>query len=446
MSKRYLTAESVCAGHPDKLCDIIADSILEACLRKDKASRVACEVMATKGKIIVAGEISCSEKIDIRYIVRNVLKEIGYNPLKFLIYVFVHKQSVDIATGVDTALEVRNGINEQYGSIGAGDQELLLIPNIPHETVPVGTDEEDNVVLRVEGEPPQFSFEPQPHWDIGENLDILDFTRGVKIAGSRFTVLKGWAAKLERAIVNFMLDLHTTEHGYTEIFPPFLVNRQTMTGTGQLPKFEEDLFLSERDDLFLIPTAEVPVTNLYSQEILPGEILPIYHTAYTACFRAEAGAAGRDTRGLIRQHQFNKVELVKFATPEDSYLELEKLTDNAEEVLRRLGLPYRVVTLSTGDLGFSAAKTYDLEVWFPAAGGYREISSCSNFEDFQARRANIRYRPEPGARPRFVHTLNGSGLAVGRTLAAVLENYQQEDGSVVVPEALRPYMGIDVIS
>lgn len=326
------------------------------------------------------------------------------------------------------------------------NQELLLIPNIPHETVPVGNDEEDNVVLRLEGEPTKFSFEPKPHWDIGENLDILDFTRGVKIAGSRFTVLKGWAAKLERAIVNFMLDLHTTEHGYTEVFPPYLVNRQTMTGTGQLPKFEEDLFLCERDDLFLIPTAEVPVTNLYSSEILPGEILPIYHTAYTACFRAEAGAAGRDTRGLIRQHQFNKVELVKFTTPEESYLELEKLTDNAEEVLRRLGLPYRVVTLATGDLGFSAAKTYDLEVWLPAAGSYREISSCSNFEDFQARRANIRYRPEPGARPRFVHTLNGSGLAVGRTLAAVLENYQQEDGSVVVPEALRPYMGVDVIS
>ena len=325
-------------------------------------------------------------------------------------------------------------------------QELLLIPNIPHETVPVGNDEEDNVVLRLEGEPTKFSFEPKPHWDIGENLDILDFTRGVKISGSRFTVLKGWAAKLERAIVNFMLDLHTTEHGYTEVFPPYLVNRQTMTGTGQLPKFEEDLFLCERDDLFLIPTAEVPVTNLYSSEILPGEILPIYHTAYTACFRAEAGAAGRDTRGLIRQHQFNKVELVKFTTPEESYLELEKLTDNAEEVLRRLGLPYRVVTLATGDLGFSAAKTYDLEVWLPAAGTYREISSCSNFEDFQARRANIRYRPEPGARPRFVHTLNGSGLAVGRTLAAVLENYQQEDGSVVVPEALRPYMGVDVIS
>lgn len=325
-------------------------------------------------------------------------------------------------------------------------QALLLIPNIPHESVPVGTDEEDNVVLRIEGEPSKFGFEPRPHWEIGEELDILDFTRGVKLAGARFTVLKGWGAKLERALINFMLDLHTMEHGYTEVFPPFLVNRQTMTGTGQLPKFEDDLFLCERDDLFLIPTAEVPVTNLYSSEILPGEMLPIYHTAYTACFRAEAGAAGRDTRGLIRQHQFNKVELVKFTTPDDSYLELEKLTDDAEEVLRRLGLPYRVVSLSTGDLGFSAAKTYDLEVWFPAAGSYREISSCSNFEDFQARRANIRYRPEQGARPRFVHTLNGSGLAVGRTLAAVLENYQQEDGSVIVPEVLRPYLGIDVIS
>lgn len=325
-------------------------------------------------------------------------------------------------------------------------QALLLIPNIPHESVPVGTDEEDNVVLRIEGEPSKFGFEPRPHWEIGEELDILDFTRGVKLAGARFTVLKGWGAKLERALINFMLDLHTMEHGYTEVFPPFLVNRQTMTGTGQLPKFEDDLFLCERDDLFLIPTAEVPVTNLYSSEILPGEMLPIYHTAYTACFRAEAGAAGRDTRGLIRQHQFNKVELVKFTTPDDSYLELEKLTDDAEEVLRRLGLPYRVVSLSTGDLGFSAAKTYDLEVWFPAAGSYREISSCSNFEDFQARRANIRYRPEQGARPRFVHTLNGSGLAVGRTLAAVLENYQQEDGSVIVPEVLRPYLSIDVIS
>lgn len=323
---------------------------------------------------------------------------------------------------------------------------LLMIPNIPHETVPVGEDEEDNLVLRVEGEPPKFSFEPRPHWEIGEKLDILDFARGVKVAGARFTVLKGWGAKLERALVNFMLDLHTREHGYTEIFPPFLVNRATMTGTGQLPKFEEDLFLCQREDLFLVPTAEVPVTNLYSSEILAAEQLPIYHTAYTACFRAEAGAAGRDTRGLIRQHQFNKVELVKFTTPEDSYMELEKLTNDAEEVLQRLGLAYRVVSLCTGDLGFSAAKTYDLEVWLPAAGCYREISSCSNFEDFQARRANIRYRPEHGARPRFVHTLNGSGLAVGRTLAAILENYQQEDGSVVVPEVLRPYIGVDVIS
>lgn len=326
------------------------------------------------------------------------------------------------------------------------EKSMLMIPNIPHPSVPVGPDETANVVVRVEGEPPSFAFEPKPHWEIGEKLDILDFDRGVKIAGARFTVLKGWGARLERALVNFMLDLHTREHGYTEIFPPFLVNRATMTGTGQLPKFEEDLFLCQREDLFLIPTAEVPVTNLYSGEILPGDALPIYHTAYTACFRAEAGAAGRDTRGLIRQHQFNKVELVKFTTPEDSYAELESLTDNAEEVLRRLGLVYRVVSLSTGDLGFSAAKTYDLEVWLPSAGCYREISSCSNFEDFQARRANIRYRPEAGAKPRFVHTLNGSGLAVGRTLAAILENYQREDGSVVVPEVLRPYMGVDVIA
>lgn len=322
---------------------------------------------------------------------------------------------------------------------------LLLIPNIPHDTVPVGNDETDNVVLRTEGEPPSFDFEPRPHWEIGENLDILDFTRGVKIAGTRFTVLKGWGARLERSLINFMLDLHTKEHGYTEVFPPFLVNRTTMTGTGQLPKFEDDLFLCTRDDLFLIPTAEVPVTNLYSEEILPGDALPIYHTAYTACFRSEAGAAGRDTRGLIRQHQFNKVELVKFTLPENSYAELERLTSDAEDVLRRLGLAYQVVSLSTGDLGFSAAKTYDLEVWLPAADRYREISSCSNFEDFQARRANIRYRPEQGARPRFVHTLNGSGVAIGRTVAAILENYQQEDGSVVVPEVLRPYMGIDLI-
>jgi len=325
------------------------------------------------------------------------------------------------------------------------NQALLLIPNIPHQSVPVGPDEGANVVVRVEGEPPEFDFQPRNHWEIGEDLDILDFVRGVKIAGTRFTVLKGKGAQLERAITNFMLDLHTREQGYTEIFPPFLVNRPTMTGTGQLPKFEEDLFRCDREDLFLVPTAEVPVTNLYREEILSGEDLPILHTAYTACFRAEAGAAGRDTRGLIRQHQFNKVELVMFTEPETSYTELERLTDDAEEVLRRLGLAYRVVSLSTGDLGFSAAKTYDLEVWLPGAGTYREISSCSNFEDFQARRANIRYRPEATARPRFVHTLNGSGLAVGRTLVAILENYQQEDGSVIVPEALRPYCGFDRI-
>ena len=322
---------------------------------------------------------------------------------------------------------------------------LLMIPNIPHTSVPVGPDESSNVVVRVEGEPPGFDFQPRNHWEVGEDLDILDFDRGVKIAGARFTVLKGKGAQLERAITNFMLDLHTREQGYTEIFPPFLVNRETMTGTGQLPKFEEDLFRCDREDLFLIPTAEVPVTNLYREEILPGSALPILHTAYTACFRAEAGAAGRDTRGLIRQHQFNKVELVMFTAPETSYTELERLTDDAEEVLRRLGLAYRVVALSTGDLGFSAAKTYDLEVWLPGAGAYREISSCSNFEDFQARRANIRYRPEVGARPRFVHTLNGSGLAVGRTMVAILENYQQEDGSVIVPEVLRPYCGFDRI-
>ncbi|MGD0153847.1 MAG: serine--tRNA ligase [Thermacetogeniaceae bacterium] len=330
------------------------------------------------------------------------------------------------------------------------NRSLLLIPNIPHQSVPVGSDEGANLVVRVESEPPKFDFEPRNHWEIGEALDILDFARGVKISGARFTVLKGKGAQLERAITNFMLDLHTREQGYTEIFPPFLVNRATMTGTGQLPKFEEDLFRCDREDLFLIPTAEVPVTNLYREEILPGESLPILHTAYTACFRAEAGAAGRDTRGLIRQHQFNKVELVKFTTPESSYLELERLTDDAEEVLRRLGLAYQVVALSTGDLGFSAAKTYDLEVWLPGANTYREISSCSNFEDFQARRANIRYRPRPeegtrGARPRFLHTLNGSGLAVGRTLVAILENYQQADGSVIVPEVLRPYCGFERI-
>ena len=322
---------------------------------------------------------------------------------------------------------------------------LLNVPNTPNPDVPVGDDDSDNVEIRKWGEPAEFAFGAKAHWDIGEDLDILDFERAAKIAGARFTVYKGLGARLERAVINFMLDLHTEEQGYTEILPPFMVNRTAMTGTGQLPKFEEDMFYIPQKDFFLIPTAEVPVTNLYDDEILSADDLPIYHTAYTPCFRAEAGSAGRDTRGLIRQHQFQKVEMVKFVKPEGSYDELEKLTDDAEEVLRRLGIPFRVVRLSTGDLGFSSAMTYDVEVWMPSYGRYVEISSCSNFEDFQARRANIRFRPEDKAKPEFVHTLNGSGLAVGRTVAAILENFQQEDGSVVIPEALRKYMGTDVI-
>lgn len=318
---------------------------------------------------------------------------------------------------------------------------LLNIPNIPHESVPVGKDSSENVEVRRWGEPRRFEFEPLPHWEIGEKLGILDFERAAKITGARFTVYRGAGALLERALINFMLDLHTREHGYTEIFPPFLVHQDSMIGTGQLPKFEEEAFRVDGTNYYLIPTAEVPVTNLYREEILDGDQLPIYHVAYSACFRAEAGAHGRDTRGLIRQHQFNKVELVKFTLPETSYEELEKLTADAERVLQLLGLPYRVVVLCTGDLGFSAAKTYDIEVWMPAYGDYREISSCSNFEDYQARRANIRFRRTPRSKPEFVHTLNGSGIAVGRTVAAILENYQQEDGSVVIPEVLRPYMG-----
>ena len=320
---------------------------------------------------------------------------------------------------------------------------LMAIPKIPHPSVPVGKDDNDNQELRKWSEPTKFDFEPLNHWDIGVNLDILDFERAAKISGARFTVYKGLGARLERAVINFFLDLHTSEHGYKEIFPPYMVNSNSMRGTGQLPKFAEDMFHITGTDYYLIPTAEVPVTNLHSGEILEEKDLPIKYTAYTACFRAEAGAAGRDTRGLIRQHQFNKVELVKFADPNNSYEELEKLTHDAEDVLQRLGLPYRVVCLSTGDLGFSSAKTYDLEVWLPGFGGYREISSCSNFEDFQARRANIRCE---GGKPEFVHTLNGSGVAVGRTVAAILENYQQADGSVKVPEVLIPYMGgVEVI-
>jgi seryl-tRNA synthetase len=322
---------------------------------------------------------------------------------------------------------------------------LLGIPNTPDATVPLGEDDSANVELRRFGEPTTFDFDAKPHWDVGTDLDILDFERAAKISGARFSVNKGLGARLERSVVNFMLNLHTEEHGYTEILPPFMVNRAAMTGTGQLPKFEDDMFWVPAKDFFLVPTAEVPVTNLYMDEILDGSLLPIYHTAYTPCFRKEAGSAGRDTRGLIRVHQFNKVELVKFTKPEDSWAELESLTAAAEEVLKRLELPYRVVALSTGDIGFSSAKTYDIEVWMPSYDRYVEISSCSNFTDFQARRAGIRFRREAGAKPEYVHTLNGSGLAVGRTVAAILENFQQADGTVVVPEALRPYVGASVI-
>ncbi len=318
---------------------------------------------------------------------------------------------------------------------------LLMIPNMPHESVVAGKDERDNLEIKRWGKPPRFDFEPEQHWTIGEKLGILDFERGAKITGARFTVLHGAGALLERALINFFLDLHTREHKYKEVLPPFMVNRNTMIGTGQLPKFEEDLFRVVDPEYFLIPTAEVPVTNIYQNEIIDGDRLPLYYTAYTPCFRREAGSYGKDTRGIIRQHQFNKVELVKFSRPETSYEELESLLANAEEVLRRLNIHYRVVSLCTADLGFSAAKTYDIEVWLPGHGLYREISSCSNFEDFQARRANIRYRPRPKAKPQFVHTLNGSGLAVGRTLVAILENYQQQDGTVVVPEVLQAYMG-----
>ncbi len=336
-------------------------------------------------------------------------------------------------------------IKELDGEVAGVEEELrsvlLGIPNVPNKDVQIGEDDSDNVELRKWGEPRDFGFDAKAHWDIGEGLDILDFERAGKISGARFTVYKGLGARLERAVINFMLDLHTEEQGYTEILPPFMVNRDAMTGTGQLPKFEDDMFYLPAKDFFLIPTAEVPVTNLRAKEIIPGDELPVYYTAYTPCFRKEAGSAGRDTRGLIRQHQFNKVEMVKFTTPETSYEELEKLTNDAEEVLKRLGIPYRVVRLSTGDLGFSSAMTYDVEVWMPSYGRYVEISSCSDFEDFQARRANIRFKRDKDHKPEFVHTLNGSGLAVGRTVAAILENYQQEDGSVVIPEALRPYMG-----
>ncbi len=320
------------------------------------------------------------------------------------------------------------------------DDLLLRVPNRPHETCPVGRDENDNVEIRKWGDVPAFPFVPKPHWEIGEALGIMDFERGAALAQSRFTVLKGLGAKVERALLNFMLDLHTEKHGYKEIEPPFMVNSATMQGTGQLPKFSEELYKCEGDDLWLIPTAEVPLTNLHAGDILEEDALPLYYTAYTPCFRREAGSYGRDIRGFLRQHQFDKVEMVKLCTPETSYDELEKLTANAEEVLQLLKIPYRVICLSTGDMGFGSSKTYDIEVWLPSQNKYREISSCSNCEDFQARRMNTRYRPKDGGKPRFVHTLNGSGIAIGRTLIAVIENYQQEDGSFLVPEVLRPYM------
>ena len=322
---------------------------------------------------------------------------------------------------------------------------MLRIPNIPNPAVPEGETDEDNVEIKRWGQPTKFNFEPKAHWDLGTDLDLLDFERGGKVAGSRFTVYKGMGARLERSIINYFLDKHTFENGYTEVLPPYMVNRDSMTGTGQLPKFEEDAFKVENNGYFLIPTAEVPVTNMYRNETLEGDKLPIKHAAYSACFRAEAGSAGRDTRGLIRQHQFNKVELVKFCKPEQSYEELDKLVQDAESVLQGLGLPYRIVRICKGDLGFTAALKYDIEVWMPSYNRYVEISSCSNFEDFQARRANIKYKNSPKEKPQFVHTLNGSGVAIGRTVAAILENYQQEDGSVVIPEALKEYMRCDLL-
>ncbi|WP_080843599.1 serine--tRNA ligase [Cytobacillus gottheilii] len=341
----------------------------------------------------------------------------------------------EVGDRIKTLDEEQRAVEEELNLL------LLSIPNIPHESVPVGETEDDNVEAWNWGEVKEFDFEPKPHWDVADALGILDFERASKVTGSRFVFYKGLGARLERALFNFMLDLHTEENGYEEVLPPYMVNRASMTGTGQLPKFEEDAFLIDSEDYFLIPTAEVPVTNMHRDEIMDGEQLPVQYAAFSACFRSEAGSAGRDTRGLIRQHQFNKVELVKFVKPEDSYAALESLTKDAEKVLQLLGLPYRVMSMCTGDLGFTAAKKYDIEVWIPSYNTYREISSCSNFEAFQARRANIRFRRDPKGKPEHVHTLNGSGLALGRTVAAILENYQQADGSVVIPEVLRPYMG-----
>lgn len=351
---------------------------------------------------------------------------------------YLVKEMKGVSDRIKEIEEILKGIEEKTG------QFLLNIPNIPHESVPVGKDETENIEVRRWGTPPEFDFEPLNHWDIAETLDIIDFERGAKIAGTRFTVMKGLGARLERALMNFMLNLNTSK-GYKEIFPPILVNRESMIGTGQIPKFEGEYFRIVDPELYLIPTAEVPVTSIHRNEILGEKQLPIYYTAYTPCFRREAGSYGKDVRGLIRQHQFNKVEIVKFTKPEDSYAELEKLTGDAEDILQKLGLPYRVVILCTGDMGFSASKTYDIEVWLPGQQRYREISSCSNFEDFQARRANIRFKREGKKGTEFVHTLNGSALAIGRTVVAILENYQQKDGTVIVPEVLRHYMGTDIL-
>ena len=360
----------------------------------------------------------------------------------------IKKEGGDVSAIMEEMKELAEAGRALGGRLASLETEqrdiLLSIPNVPHESVPVGKDDTENVEQRRWGEPRAFDFEPEAHWDIGKRLDLFDPEVAAKVTGKRFHFYKGLGARLERSIINFFLNTHT-EHGYTEILPPFMVNRASMTGTGQLPKFEEDAFKLTDPDYFLIPTAEVPVTNMHRDEILDGSKLPLKYCAYSACFRAEAGSAGRDTRGLIRQHQFNKVELVKFADPATSYEELEKLTNDAERVLQLLGLPYRVVALSTGDLGFSSAKTYDIEVWMPSYNRYVEISSCSNFEDYQARRASIRFKRDAADKAQLVHTLNGSGVAVGRTVAAILENYQNADGSVTVPEALRPYMGVDAI-
>jgi seryl-tRNA synthetase len=360
------------------------------------------------------------------------------------------KEGLDAAARIEAMRETGGRIAGYDARLRETEEKLhnilLGLPNIPDKRAPLGKDELDNQQVRLWGKPPEFSFTPKAHWELGEDLNILDFERAGKVTGARFVFYRGMGARLERALINFMLDLHTKEHGYTEFFPPFIVNRESMTGTGQLPKFADDAFRIEGFDYYLAPTAEVPITNLHRSEVLAAETLPLCYVAYSACFRSEAGAAGRDTRGLIRLHQFNKVELVKFSLPENSWDELEKLTADAERVLQLLELPYRTIKLCTGDMGFASALTYDLEVWLPAAGRYREISSCSNFADFQARRAEIRFRRDSKAKPEFVHTLNGSGLAIGRTVSAILENYQQEDGSVLIPKALRHYMGTEVIT